>query len=157
MPGSLDTTNTMLAIIAAVSVLQGLVLIGVGIFGWKMYRSATSLMREIDEKRVKPLAAKVDGILDQVHHLTARVNQRAQKVDAALDDTLDRVTDAASDVKSGVTGTIFRVVSAVTGARAALADALTSSEGGRNGQARPAAPPPYAPYPPQTRNVEGGM
>ena len=36
MPGTLDTTNAMLAIIAAVSVLHGLVLIAVGIAGFKL-------------------------------------------------------------------------------------------------------------------------
>ena len=135
MPGSLDTTNTMLAIIAAVSLLQGLVLIGLGVAGWKVYRLATQTIREIDERRVKPIAAKVEGLVDRahnvterVHHITERVQKRAEKVDAAIDDAVGRVSHATTGVKSGVSDTVTRVAGAVTGLRAALVDALTTDE-----------------------------
>ena len=135
MPGSLDTTNTMLAIIAAVSLLQGLVLIGIGVAGWKVYRLATQTIREIDERRVKPIAAKVEGLVDRAHHVTDRVHQitervqkRAEKVDAAIDDAVGRVNHTATGVKSGVADTVHRVAGAVTGLRAALVDALTTDE-----------------------------
>ena len=144
MPGSLDTTNTMLAIIAAVSLLQGLVLIGIGVAGWKIYRLATQTLREIDERRVKPIAAKVEGLVDRAHHVTDRVHQitervqkRAEKVDAAIDDAVGRVNHTATGVKSGVSDTVHRVAGAVTGLRAALVDALTTGERpGGNGHDR---------------------
>ena len=135
MPGSLDTTNTMLAIIAGVAVLQGLLLLGLGFAGWKIYRLATDTIREIDERRVKPLAAKVDGLVDRahqltdkVHGLTDRVQQRASRVEAAIDDTVGRVSHTATDVKSNVTDTVTRVSHAVSGLRAALVNALTTEE-----------------------------
>jgi uncharacterized protein YoxC len=136
MPGSLDTTNTMLAIIAAVSVLQGLVLLGVGIAGFKLYRSATATLRELDEKRVQPLAAKVDGILAQVHRITESVQRRAEKVEAAIDDTVGRV----DDVKASVNETVHRVSGAVGGIRAAIVNALTS-------EPRPGRPNGTVPHP----------
>ena len=127
MPGSLDTTNTMLAIIAAVSVLQGLVLIGLGVAGWKIYKLASDTIREIDEKRVQPIAAKVNGLVDRahqvtdkVHAITDKVQHRAEKVEAALD-----------TAKTEVSGTVQRVASAVSGLRGALVDALTTHERGR--------------------------
>ena len=126
MPGSLDTTNTMLAIIAAVSVLQALVLLGVGIAGFKLYKSATETLRELDEKRVKPLAAKVDGILVQVHAITDRVQRRAEKVEAAIDDTVRGVDETATKVKTSVNDTVHRVSEAVTGIRAAIVNVLTT-------------------------------
>ncbi|MBA3948807.1 MAG: hypothetical protein H0X44_02550 [Acidobacteria bacterium] len=126
MPGSLDTTNTMLAIIAAVSVLQALVLIGAGIVGFKLYRTATETLREIDERRVKPLAAKVDGILAQVHSVTDRVQQRAAKVEAAIDDTVGRVDQTATKVRSSVNDTVHAVSEAVTGIRSAIVNVLTT-------------------------------
>lgn len=126
MPGSLDTTNTMLAIIAAVSVLQALVLIGAGIVGFKLYRTATGMIREIDEKRVKPLAAKVEGILSQVHQLTERVQRRAEKVESVIDETVERVDHTATKVRSSVNDTVRNVSEAVTGIRSAIVNVLTT-------------------------------
>ncbi len=147
MPGSLDTTNTMLAIIAAVSVLQGLVLLGVGIGAWKLYRAATATLREIDERRVQPIAAKVDGLLDRaqqvtdrVHQLTDRVHQRAERVEAAIDDTVGRVTHTATGVKSSVGDTVHKVSDAVSGLRAVLINALTTDEGNGHRQRSRFAP-----------------
>ncbi len=134
MPASLDTTNTWLAIIAVVSVIQGLVLLGLGFAGWKIYRIATETMRELDEKRVKPLAAKVDSILDQVHRLTNRVHQRADKLEAVIDDTVTRVSHTTTGVKSTVSDSVHRVSDAVTGIRALIVNALTTETSGENGR-----------------------
>lgn len=143
MPGTLDTTNAMLAIIAAVSVLQGLVLIAVGIAGFKLYRTVTATLREIDEKRVQPLTAKVDGILSQVHQLGERVQRRAEKVEAAIDDTVGKVDHTAARVKSSVNDTVRNVADAVTGIRAAIVNVLTTeSDRGGNGHHRQPPPPP---------------
>ena len=140
MPGSLDTTNTMLAIIAAVSVLQGLVLIGLGVAGWKIYTLATATIREIDERRVKPIAAKVEGLVDRahqvtdrVHDLTDRVQKRAEKVEHAIDDAVGRVNHTATAARSGMADTVERVTGAVSGLRAALVNALTTEETPRRG------------------------
>jgi uncharacterized protein YoxC len=150
MPGTLDTTNTWLAIIAAVAVLQGLVIIGLGIAGWKIYRAATAAMRDIDEKRIKPIAAKVDSVIDRVHQITDRVHQRAERVEAAIDDTVGRVNHATTGVKSSVSETVHKVSDAVTGLRAALVNALTTEESGANGRSghsRFAHDPSVAPGP----------
>ena len=150
MPGSLDTTNTMLAIIAAVSVLQALVLIGAGIVGFKLYRTATETLREIDERRVKPLAAKVEGILAQVHSVTDRVQQRAAKVEAAIDDTVGRVDQTATKVRSSVHDTVHAVSEAVTGIRSAIVNVLTTESPRSARPAVPVAPvaPPVVPVVP---------
>jgi uncharacterized protein YoxC len=148
MPGSLDTTNTMLAIIAAVAVLQGLVLLGLGFAGWKIYRLATDTIREIDEKRVKPLMAKVDGVLDKangltdrvhqitdrVHQITDRVQHRVERVEAAFDHTVNRVSDTTTGVKTSVGDSVHRVSDAVTSIRSLIVNALTTEKPGPNGR-----------------------
>jgi phage-related protein len=136
MPGTLDTTNTWLFVIAMVSLLQGLVIIGLGFAGWKIYRLATTTMREIDEKRIKPIAAKVDSVVERVHQITDRVHQRAERVEAAIDETVGRVNHATTGVKSSVSDTVHKVSDAVTGLRAALVNALTTEESGGNGRSR---------------------
>jgi outer membrane murein-binding lipoprotein Lpp len=136
MPGSLDTTNTMLAIIAAVMVLQGLVMLGLGLAGWKIYRAATETLRELDERRIKPLATKVETILDRVHALTDRVHQRAEKVEAAIEDTVARVNHTTTGVKSTVADSVHRVSDAVTSIRSLIVNALTTEGNGHRHQAR---------------------
>ncbi len=119
MPGSLDTTNTMLAIIAGVALLQAIVIIGLGFAGWKIYRLATETIREIDERRVKPLAAKVDGLLDRAHQVTDRVHEMT-----------DRVNHTATAAKTSVSETVHKVSGAVGGIRAAIVNALTTEGNG---------------------------
>lgn len=149
MPGSLDTTNTWLFVIAMVSVLQGLVIVGLGIAGWKIYRLATTTTQEIDEKRIKPIAAKVDSVVDRVHQITERVHKRAERVEAVIDDTVGRVNHATTGVKSSVSDTVHKVSDAVTGLRAALVDALTTEESGngRSTHSRLAHEPSVVPGP----------
>lgn len=142
MPASLDTTNTMLAIIAAVSVLQGLVLIAVCVAGFKMYRSVTAALNEFDAQHVKPLSAKVDAVLTQAHQLGDRLQRRAEKLDTAIDETVVRVDQTTARVKSSVNDTVHRVTDAVSGIRAAIINALTSEPvRGGNGHDRHAHSP----------------
>ena len=145
MPGTLDTTNVMLAIIAAVSVLQGLVLVAVGIAGFKLYRTVTATLRELDERRVKPLTAKVDGILTQVHQLGDRLQPRAEKVEAAIDETVGKVDHTTARVKSSVNDTVHRVTDAVTGIRAAIINVLTTEPSRPRGNGHDRLPHPPLP------------
>jgi hypothetical protein len=78
--GNLDTTNLLLGIMAAVSVLEGLLLIGAGILGYRLYTQVMRTVREIEERQVAPLVARlnalmtrVDSILIDVKDVTARV------------------------------------------------------------------------------------
>jgi uncharacterized protein YoxC len=158
MPDSLGATNTMLAVIAAVSVIQGLVCIGFGVAGWKIYKLATGTIREIDEKRVKPIAAKVEGLVDRAHQVTDRVHQLTERVQQRA----EKVEETATHVKSSVTDTVHRVSDAVTGLRAALINALTTDEGdGHRHHSRFAHPPRTAAeggyfHHEETRDVRGG-
>ena len=45
--GNLDTTNVLLGIMAGVSVLEALVLIGIGIGGFMMYRRVMQLVEDL--------------------------------------------------------------------------------------------------------------
>ena len=69
----LHTTNVLLGIMAAVSVLQGLLLIGVGVAGFVMYRRAMLLVADLEARQIAPLREKVDSILTDVQSITARV------------------------------------------------------------------------------------
>lgn len=118
--GSLDTTNVLLGIMAAASVLQALVLIGAGIMGYRLYSRAMQTVREIEERQVAPLMARVNGILDDVKGVTWRVNDQAARVDHAIRDTIDRVDEAADRAKLNLRAKVRRLLGLVRGIRAGV-------------------------------------
>ena len=67
--GNLNTTNLLLGIMAAVSVLEALLLIAVGVMAFKLYRQTLETVREIEQRQVAPLAAKLRA---KPHACTAR-------------------------------------------------------------------------------------
>jgi len=125
--GNLDTTNLLLGIMAAVSVLQALVLIGLGVMAYRLYTQAMRTVREVEERQIAPLVAKVntlmirvDGILLDVKDITSRVTERTERVDSAIRHTMDRVDETAGRVRSSVSARVNRVLTLVHTARAAV-------------------------------------
>jgi hypothetical protein len=114
--GNLDTTNLLLGIMAAVSLLEGLLLIGAGIMGYRLYTQAMRTIREVEARQIAPLVARVnvlmervDGILGDVKEVTTRVSDRTERVDAAIRSTT-----------SSVSSRVNRVLTLVHTARAAV-------------------------------------
>ena len=121
---TLDTTNVMLGIMAAVSVLEALVLIGVAIGAFLAYRKVMTLIRDIEVHQIEPLRAKVDDILADVKSVTARVSQQTERVDQAITGTIDRVDDTAQRVRMGVHDKVSRAAGVVRGVRAVIMSLL---------------------------------
>jgi|SRR2546423_1767210 len=125
--GNLDTTNLLLGIMAAVSVLETLLLIGVGIMAYRLYSQAMQTVREVEARQIAPLVARVntlmtqvDAILADVKEVTARVSDRTERVDAAIRTTMNRVDETAGRVRSTVSSRVNRVLTLVHSARAAV-------------------------------------
>jgi len=123
---TLDTTNVMLGIMAAVSVLEALVLIGVAIGAFMAYRKVMMLIRDIEVHQIEPLRAKVDDILADVKSVTARVSQQTERVDHAISDTMGRVDDTAEKVKTSVREKVYQATGVVRGIRAVIMSLLNS-------------------------------
>ncbi len=66
----LGTTNILIGIMAAVSVLQALVLIGVAVGALIAYRRVMALLTDLEARQIAPLRVKVDGILADVKSIT---------------------------------------------------------------------------------------
>ena len=60
--GNLDTTNWLLGIMAAVSVLEALVLIGIGVGGFMVYRRVMQLVSDLETRQIA--AAAYEGRRD---------------------------------------------------------------------------------------------
>lgn len=115
--GNLDTTNLLLGIMAAVSVLEALLLIGVGVMAYRLYAQTLHTIRQIEERRIAPLTAqvgalliKVDGILTDVKDVTSRVTMQTDRVDSAIRHTMERVDETAGRVRESVAERLHRVV-----------------------------------------------
>lgn len=124
MEPQLDTTNLFLGIMAAVSVLQALVLIGAGIAGFVAYRKVMALVNTLEEQHVAPAMGRVNAILDDVKGVSAKVKEEADRVDHAIHTTIDRVDDTVDRVRWNVRAKTSRIVGIVRGARVAIESML---------------------------------
>ncbi len=117
---NLDTTNVLLAVMAAVSVLEALLLIGAGVGGFMVYRRVMQLVTDLEARQIAPLREKVDSILGDVKTVTARVSQQTERVDHAISGTIHRVDETADRVKGSVRDKMNQAVGVVRGVRAVL-------------------------------------
>jgi pyrimidine operon attenuation protein/uracil phosphoribosyltransferase len=120
----LDTTNVMLGIMADVSVLEALLLIGVGVGGFFVYRRVMTLVNELEQRQVAPAMARVNAILDDVKVVSETVKEETHRVDHAIRNTIDRVDDTADRVRWNVRAKTSRIIGLVRGARIALESML---------------------------------
>src|SRR3954470_16324346 len=121
---NLDTTNILLGIMAAVSVLEALLLIGIGVGGFMIYRRVMQLVGDLETRQIAPLREKVDAILADVKSVTARVCQQTERVDHAIAGTIDRVDGTAARVRAGVHDKVSQAVGVVRGVRAVITSLL---------------------------------
>ena len=125
MEPQLGTTNLFLGIMAAVSVLQALVLIGAGIAGFIAYRKVMALVNTLEEQHVAPAMSRVNTILDDVKVVSAKVKEEAERVDHAIHTTIDRVDDTVDRMRWNMRAKTSRIVGIVRGARVAIESMLS--------------------------------
>ena len=126
MTGELGMTNLLLGIMAAVSVLEALLVIGVGVGCVIVYRRVTTIVEGLEVRQVAPMMLRVNGILDDVKVVTTRVKDETERVDEAIRTTIHRVDDTADRVRSNVRMKTSRIVGFVRGLRVALEGMLHS-------------------------------
>ena len=121
---NLHTTNLFLGIMAVVSVLEALLLIGMGIGGFIVYRKVMQLVNDLEARQIAPLREKVDAILIDVKTVTARVSQQTERVDHAISGTIHRVDETADRVKGSVRDKVNQAVGALRGIRAVITSVI---------------------------------
>ena len=105
MGSELGTTNLLLGIMAAVSVLEALVIIGIGVAGFMAYRKVMEVVTGIETRQVAPAMARVNAILDDVKGVTSTVKNEAERVDRVVQMAADcvgryRARDAVANRRS---------------------------------------------------------
>ena len=116
----LHTTNVLLGVMAGVSVLEALLLIGLGIAGFLVYRRVMQLVTDLEARQIAPIREKVDAILVDVKAVTARVSEQTDRVDQAITGTIDRVDMTAERVRERVRDKVSQANGVVQGVRAAI-------------------------------------
>jgi len=120
----LATTNVMLGIMAAVSVLEALLIIGSAVAGYFAYKQVMTLVNGVEE-RVAPAMVRLNAILDDLRVVSMKVKDETERVDSAIRTTMDRVDDTAERVRWNVLVKTSRIVGIVRGARVALEHILS--------------------------------
>ena len=128
MGDTLATTNILLTVMAVVSALEGLLLIGACIGGLMVYRKVTSLMDVVESRHLAPAMARVNAILDDVKGVSATVKGETDRVDHAIHRTVDRVDDTVVRMRNNVRVKTSRMVGLVRGVRVALQTMLQDLE-----------------------------
>jgi hypothetical protein len=126
MSGELGTTNLLLGIIAAVSVVEVMVLAGMGIAGFLAVRRVMNVVAEIETRQVVPAMARVHAILDDVHGVTSRVREETERVDQAIHTTIDRLDDTADRVRSTALAKASHVLGVIRGLRDVVAAVMAT-------------------------------
>jgi len=126
--GNLDTTNVLLGIMAGVSVLEALVLIGIGVGAIMMYRGVMRLVEDLETRQIAPIREKVETILGDVQTVAARVSQQTERVDHAISGTIHRVDETADRVKGSVREKVNQAVGVARGIRAVIASLMNGDD-----------------------------
>src|SRR3954468_22103842 len=121
---NLHTTNILLGIMAGVSVLEALLLIGIGIGGFMIYRRVMQVVEDLETRQIAPLREKADAILADVKTVTARVSQQTERVDHAISGTIHRVDNTAARVRAGMHDKVSQAAGVVRGVRAVIVSML---------------------------------
>ena len=124
MPGDLQSLSTPLWIMAIVSVLQALLLIGIGVGGYLMYSRVMTLVNDLETRQIAPVREKVDKILADVNTITSRVAHQTERVDHAITGTIDRVDETAARVRAGVHDKVSQAAGVIRGVRAVIMSLL---------------------------------
>jgi len=78
----LSTTNILLAIMAAVSVLEAVVVAALLVGGVLAYRKVAAMLERIEERQVAPAISRVNAVLDDVKAVAGIVKKAAEDLDA---------------------------------------------------------------------------
>ena len=91
MAVDLTTTNTLLAIMAGVSVLLGAVVVAVLVAVMLLCRGALQAVRRLENQQLTPAMARVNAILEDVHGMTSTVRTETGRLDRLAEWIVERL------------------------------------------------------------------
>jgi uncharacterized protein YoxC len=130
---NLETTNWLLGVMAVASVVQTLMIVGLAVAGYSLYRQLSTTLTDLESRHVAPLRQQVDGILTQMdgvlseaQAIAARVSHQTERVDQAINGTIGRVDETTDRIKDSVRDRVAQATGVVRAIRAVIASVLTT-------------------------------
>jgi hypothetical protein len=80
----LTTTNVLLGVMAVVSLLEAVAVVGVFVGAALIVRRLIRVLDAMEERQVAPAVARVNGILDDVKDMTSTMKTGAEELDRAI-------------------------------------------------------------------------
>jgi hypothetical protein len=121
---SLTTTNTWLAILAVVSLIEFLMILAAGFFAYKLYSRVMVTVETVERVHIAPLRARVDGILDEVQLVTNKVKHAQETVT----DALRHVTGTGQTVAGAVKSKAWPIIGLIQGLKTAATTVLRNGK-----------------------------
>lgn len=84
METQLATTNWLLGVMAIVAVLQGLIVVALGVAGLVAIRGVSQAVKRLDAEQVTPALGNVNAILDDVKGVSGTVKDGAGRFDSVV-------------------------------------------------------------------------
>jgi hypothetical protein len=107
----LTWTNTWLAILAVISLIQFLIVCAAGFMAFRMYQKAMTTLEEVERVHIAPLRARVDSMLDQVQVMTDKLRH----VQESVSDGLRHVTGTGTAVAGAVKSKTWPIIGIIQG------------------------------------------
>jgi len=122
------TTRALLGLLAAVSVLQAVMLAAFAIAAFVIYRRLSRVADDLEARQLVPAIARVRVALDRVEQVSALLRRDAERVDHRFAAAVLRVDEAAGLVRQGVQIKISPIVGVIRGARTAIESLLSDRD-----------------------------
>ena len=123
---NLETTNWLIGVIAVATALQTLLILGGAIVAFRFLRQMQATVADLEIRHIAPLRHQVDGILQDVQTIAARVSNQTERVDRAITGTIDRVDETTERVRDSVRDKVAQATGVVRGIRAIITSLLTT-------------------------------
>ena len=123
---NLETTNWLIGVIAVATALQTLLILGGAIVAFRFVRQMQATVADLEIRHIAPLRHQVDGILQDVQTIAARVSNQTERVDRAIAGTIDRVDETTERVRDSVRDKVAQATGVVRGIRAIITSLLTT-------------------------------
>jgi len=118
----LGTTNTWLAVLAGIAIVQTIALTGLAIAGFRAFSRMSRVVDDI-RGRVDPLASRAAVVLDDAQQLIARLRE----TESTVRDTVGGVATSISSAGRAVQHRMWPVLGVARGLRAALSAVKSGS------------------------------
>ena len=98
---NLTTTNVLIGIMAAVSVLEALAIIGFFLGAFLLYRRIARVLSGIEERHVAPTTARVNAVLDDIKDVTSTVKEEAWRAQSVVSRVVNAVRRLRREAGAG--------------------------------------------------------